>query len=458
MRVSVIDVRQSGTRWAVGMDNRDAHEGHMTHHLDVETCLYMAAGTTGHPAMTATNGVVPTEILLVVAGPVASLWSAYAASDSAHWSCVQVGAWTRWRHHVVTAMTVWVLLLDLATEEDMPPAFDGLYNPGAPSPVRLMCQRLLHLARIIGCPWTVNAGQTAHRVLRRVLKPDPDLRGIMPDRRVEPYWGTGRKDGYPMQAGGDLLWERKPLKDEVGLWIHSYDANAARLAAMGVAVIADDKPEGSRGPIAFDPDLHGYWTINRSDITRAHLRPHPNCPPLIDVGSAELGPTGNGSVLTVTTPIMAEWMRQGVLPPVADAWVASGRRAFRTVAEAWNRARIASFDEPYYLESVKAVYRAGAGLFASPGGLIFRPDWYHTINDRQRVTLWTRIIKVHERTGRWPLKVHTDAVWYATESTATAFADAAGLSLDPRNLGSWKIQGTRAFFDVFPRKVRSTKA
>lgn len=437
MRVTVVaPIEGRAYAYATGRHPDTVSDGRISALQAEPEGLLLAAAWTGP------EGLEPGEAhVLVDYGP-AARWRTYYGPM---WvPSAKVAAWTRWRHHAGAA-EVWVFLPELAAPEEYPPVI-APDTPWAGSPVPV-CRSLLALAVALGHPWVLTAGHTAHLVWRDILKPDASMRGLRPDRRREPWWASGSTAEPPAQAGGDLIWDRRPLKAERELgWVHGYDMNAARLAALGVVEVAANKLHPSDGPIGYDPRLAGYWTIDPASLGVENMRLGAGGPlsvPVIDPDAIR-----SGSV-TVTNPIMDWWVSHGCLPTVVDARVAPGRRLFRSVVEGWDKARLS--DDPWLVTATKAAYRAGAGLLASPGGLIYRPDWYHGTMDRQRITLLRMIEKVWKLTGRMPLRIHTDCLWYASELSAENFAADAGIVIG-RGLGQWKIHSSQPYDEVYRRK------
>lgn len=442
MRLSVIHPFAAGDScWAFGHDLRTGvQDGHTIHPTTPALALYAAAGFP-QGALIAPHRTA----VLAVLGPhnSAAAWEEYRTSGG-DWTAEQkVAAWTLWRHKDHHGTSVWVWL---AHGDKTAPSW--MREPLGETPERELCYRMLEFASLFGHPYVLTPGHTAHLALYKAIQPDPANKGVRPDRRTTPYWGIGQRWEYPAGAGGDMVWSRRPTREETHLgWLQGYDLNAARLAALNTVTVATKQLE-STGPIGFDPELHGYWFIDRTAIQRRHVYPdrimewgvfEKLMPPLIS--RPAVGP------VVVTTPIMTRWMERGILPPVSDAKVAPGRRLFRNISERWNKARTTC--HPMYLDTAKALYRAGCGLMASPGGLIYRPDWYHTTQDRERVTMWDHTARIFKAVSQTPIKVTTDCLWYASDWRAwEAFAEEAGITIDHLQLGAFKPHKTIPMADA----------
>jgi hypothetical protein len=347
------------------------------------------------------------------------------ALDSAGWTCTAVESWTTWRRRDAPAVHVAML----GTIEPTP-LFNPLDDP------RTIAVQLAWYADVMGGEYLMTPGVAGHVAIKAAFK-----------GKREPYWGLKdiRRDGDERQGSGDLLWRRAPLKTEFAEgYVHGFDLRAARLAALGVVEVAWTKLEPT-GQVAYDPDRAGYWLIPPPPQHKRH-------PPIVNPDSV------HDRLAWVTGPIMADLARRNILPDVIDSWTGVAKRPFRTIAERWDAARLATIEQRGAAmtcahDAVKATYREAAGLMARPGGSIYRPDWYHATMDRQRVTVLShaeRIAKTHERR---PLAIHTDCLWYAsTESDPEKAADRLGIKLGHR-LGCFDVKSSATTAEFFKAKA-----
>lgn len=350
----------------------------------------------------------------------------------AGWSCTEIQPWTTWSRR--DAPRIHVGFLGLIDQDRTP-----LFRVDDPPPS--IARRLAWYHEAMGGPWHMTGGVSGHAIIRNLYR--------KPGKGQQPYWGTRdrREPTDTRQGAGDLIWRRPPMRGEVEMgWVHAFDLNAARLSAMGVAEVAYDRLSHT-GPIVFDPALAGYWEIHARDVTQ-HKRHVPIFPP----------EAVHNGLVDVTTPIMSHLLAKGISPEVADSWTAPGRRMFRSLAEAWNAARLHSGSNTWAgsaaeLDAVKATYREAAGLFARAGGSIFRPDWYHTWMDRQRVTVIGHVNRITLQHERRPLAIHTDCLWYAaTEADPREAAAALGIKLG-HGLGMFRVHSSAPAEAFFTRKA-----
>lgn len=353
--------------------------------------------------------------------------------DGEEWGATRFEPWTTWTRRGAPA--IHVAFLRSIDRGRLP-----LFDPEHVEPAGI-ARRLAWYAHHVGAPFNMTAGVSAHTVIK--------AQHSAPGKFQQPYWGvrdTARDGDDTRNGSGDLIWDRPPLRSELagGGWVHQFDMRAARLAAMGVAELPWARLTHT-GATAFDEAQAGYWRIHAADVPQPSRRP----------GWFDKAAVADGMVW-LTSPILGDMLAQGVSPDVTDSYTAPARRMLRTVAERWDLARLAALELehlPELLGAVKATYREGAGMFARHGGSIYRPDWYHTIMDRQRVTVLRHVDRIGRATSRMPVRVHTDALFYVCpESDPQAAAGALGLRLGTR-LGMFAVKSTTPVGDYFKRKA-----
>jgi hypothetical protein len=289
----------------------------------------------------------------------------------AGWSCTDVQPWTSWKHNDRPTVHVGALA---AIDYDRTPLFGPDDRPAD------LVRRVAWAEQAIGAPYHMTPGVTGHAAIRAHYadrRRRQSETGGRPNGRdfSEPYWGIGSSRDHEdkRNGSGDLIWGRRATRADTAMgWVHSYDLNAARLAATGVAELGWGKLKRADSP-AFDPHQAGYWLVHAHDIAE------PFKGAIYDRADVVAG------LVWLTTPMMEFLSGLGMCPVPTEAHTATGRRILRTLAEKWNTARQAAPRGPA-LDTVKAVYREATGLFARNGGSIVRHDWYHTIMDRQRAT------------------------------------------------------------------------
>lgn len=341
----------------------------------------------------------------------------------AGWKCTTVEPWTTWTRPDSPRVHVGVLGLiqSRPTIEPDTPRVD-------------VARRLAWYAASVGAPWHMTAGVSAHAAIREWFRGRPH----------QPYWGTSlqpRGLDDDRAGSGDMIWRRRAMAEDVAAgWVHSFDMRAARLAAMGVADLAYDRLVHDRGA-QFDPAMAGYWRIHAADVPKPWR--------------AMLVTPGPDGMCWPTTPVMQWLNRAGINPAVTDAWIAPGKRLFRGIATRWDWARLEAHhwrpaeERAWEYQAIQATYREGCGMFAKWGGSIFRADWYHTIMDRQRVTVLDHITRIQTDHGLMPIAVQTDRLWYASPHRwGDTAAEALGLDLGSR-LGTFRVQSSAPAGEFF---------
>ncbi len=385
------------------------------------------------------SGTLVLDVPEVAADLIRSWDGQRGALEDAGWTTSrQVEPWTTWRRkggpkvHVAIASAI---------DQGNTPLFSAGDVPTETA------SALAWYASRMGAPWCMTGGVSGHMAIRA----QNDRRG----QGQQPYWGQSeapRRHDDSRNGAGDLIWSRAPVQAEVDMgWVHGFDLNAARLAALGVAEVAWSRLQPT-GAIPFDPARAGYWMVPASPLRR-----HRRLPPLIDFADVR------GDLAWVTTPMMKHIARLGIEPGVVDSWTAPGRRMFRDLAEQWDRARLeadgmAGTARTRRAGAVKATYAQACGLMARPGGSIYRPDWYHTIMDWQRSTLLSHVERIGTRTGRRPLAIHTDCLWYAsTHADPFDAAEELGIRVcrpgQPRRLGMFRVHSSKRTSEAFKRKA-----
>lgn len=369
----------------------------------------------------------PGTLLLNVDRTIRKHWADQAeVTAETGWTCTTVEPWTTFKH--AGRPTIHVGFLG-DIDYDKTPLFTREDRPED------VVRNLAWVAEHLGAPYRMTPGVTGCAAIRDHFEDKARrAKGPITERQPfgEPYWGAGAvlPTGDTRQGAGDLIWQRRPTRNDTALpWVHAFDLNAARLAALGVAELAWGKLKHEQLP-AFDPRRAGYWLVHAHEIAE----PFPGA--IYDRADV------HGGMVWLTTPPMAFLADLGACPVPSEAWVATGRRLLRTIADRWNAARL-QLGQGERLETVKAIYRETAGMMASPGGSICRPDWYHTTMDRQRMTLLTHILRIKRTAGLLPLVVKTDCLWYPSEhENPTRAAEQLGIPLG-NGLGKFRHHSTR---------------
>jgi hypothetical protein len=222
---------------------------------------------------------------------------------------------------------------------------------------------------------------------------------------------------------------------------HEYDVTSQYLSAAGMVELARDtlKFDGSPGYTPGRKNDPGYYQIT--------------IPPVWEMAGKIPHPAGHyrpGDVVWVTAPTLdllvecAEEHRIMALPAVHARWTAdAGIRVLRewseTIMAAVKRSAGLTAD-PEFREGLKHLYTQALGLIQTEKSRVIRPDWAHAVTAYARALLWRKIYREGTTSGRWPVEVKADQVWYASDD-ADATSDASWPATFRRG---WQVPGSVA--------------
>lgn len=288
----------------------------------------------------------------------------------------------------------------------------------APGDSLLTVWRMYEWAGMMGLPFFgEQLGLNGHNVLR--------------DRctlKSQPRWIPNNWEGIePARKSTELPFAWKGPQPTTG-WVHQFDATAQHLGAMNNVYVAGDMLHRERPSEPVRKNLCGYYRVIPPAWSMGRSLPHP-------IGRLGKDPTSPVWVTHVTLDFLMELAEDfGIIEPpeILECYVADNRmRVFRTFGEILAKAlrRAATYDQdPEMHQAVKTVYKATVGLMARPGGRIYRPDWAHAVIAQARCDLFRKAYREGSRarytpprsddvrigSGRWPVEVETDSLWYAS--------------------------------------------
>jgi hypothetical protein len=196
--------------------------------------------------------------------------------------------------------------------------------------------------------------------------------------------------------------------------VYTFDANNAYLGSAVSADLAWSQLHHT-GPQPFDKTLPGYWHIDLPTDLLAALA-DPARPPLL--------PTPRKGQVWVTTPYLRFLEDLGYQCLIVDSWTGraelrdNGHRlhpAASRILRTWGetvRDGLPPKGTPVGT-AVRRTYKDAVGGFQKEGMRIARRDWGETIIDLWRATLLTRVHRIHQEHGVWPVRVATDSISYA---------------------------------------------
>lgn len=256
--------------------------------------------------------------------------------------------------------------------------------------------------------------------------------------------GDGKDKGVPtlvlrdwdaktkVMGQGDIHYRTTKPHNAETVW--QWDMRSAYLASAAQAYLAYG-PLRNTGNLPADTNTGpaaGYYRIIVDDAFRLVLNPN------------RIERDGS----TWCTHEMIRYLRElGHAPLTVDSWTArTSGRLLRTWAEWW---RDLQAGHPRQGEYLKAGYAQAFGMMASPGGLLYRRDWNHAIEDRTRVSLLRRIGRLD---ARYPvLRINVDAVQFAEGTYADRDAIAEMIGEGP-HIGNMKFEGMKPWDKPKKRK------
>lgn len=251
----------------------------------------------------------------------------------------------------------------------------------------------------------------------------------------------------------EIAWRRPLTEPETQMrQLVGYDANAAYAAAANsLSVGLDVDPEHLTGNVRFDQHRPGTWRV--PDAAAIAYPGDGLMPAAADL--LFLQPDGSAWCTTPTLALLASW---GVTPTIDEAWVwpakARGARIFDTFVTAVREALVAfprdgDPEAQLLRQTVKNVYTDGFGRLAknqgpdtAPAQPWWRPDWNRAIVANAAARTLRTAVKVGQVSGRWPVAIHIDALYYAAPAGDPTQVAPEGLDLHPTQIGKYKVNST----------------
>jgi len=231
--------------------------------------------------------------------------------------------------------------------------------------------------------------------------------------------------------------QSRPLDDieDSHIFVHEYDANGQHISAMGSELFGNGTAVHHDTPV-FDRKRAGYWRI--SGLTGWD----PRMPALaLDDGSW---------IVTATGKMLADL---GCTFAVTEAWIyPKTHRPMYAIYEAYRDARAHLLDAEERSEPGTRIARKSLPYATFTGWLsrkegpskgsedLYRPDWHDVILAEADARLLRRAHRIGMSTGRWPVGVKTDALFYTSDEMDPVKAAPAGLPLGLR-LGEFTHEG-----------------
>lgn len=251
-----------------------------------------------------------------------------------------------------------------------------------------------------------------------------------------------------------VAWSRTLLdeEDQDALTVHRYDLNYAELAVSTDIWLGGNGSPKHETSFVFDRNEHRHaagYALAR--IPRRHAALDTRLPNLVvpweeadDQPGAE--PDGPAWVHFGTLTLLAEL---GVPIECEEAWI--WPESFRTlrpyhgkVTKGRNTLKAASSMNPaaaLAYDVTKSVYTSRIGDYNRAGSRIMRPDFRDATKARMTANMYRRLRKIGQSSGRFPVAIYADAVFYLSDEPDPVKAAPKGLALGDRG-GEWKPEGS----------------
>jgi len=233
--------------------------------------------------------------------------------------------------------------------------------------------------------------------------------------------------------------QSRPLDDveDSHIFVHEFDANGQHIAAMGGELFGGGTATHVAGPLAFDPRRAGYWRIE-------HLTGWDPRMPRLTLNDGAWIVTATGKMLRdlgCTFDVTEAWVYPKTHRPLFTVYE-TYRKARAQLLDAESRgvpgARIARKSLPYATFTGWLSRKDGPGKGNED---LYRPDWHDVILAEADARLLRRAHRIGTATGRWPVGVRTDALYYTSDELDPVKAAPAGLPIGD-GLGQFKPEGT----------------
>lgn len=287
------------------------------------------------------------------------------------------------------------------------------------SPTDRVLERLCRYAQMTYAAYIATPGVSGLAAIRnlydrpKLLKAEGVTRW---GRRPQPKWVWNPPMDITAWGCGDVSWQRAATPAESQMpYVLAFDVRAQRLAAAGGAWLAWDAPTHT-GPIMWPAEeLAGYFLI---DVRYAPWADSTKGLPIVNPN--RVSSTGLAWVTAPILKLIDQLYGPAGRPEILDSWTADARsNILRDWVEILRDAMppAKSAGDAILAEMIKKTYTETFGMMASPGGRVYRRDWYAAIVDEARCRL---LRKIRWPNGITPLKVVTDCAYYPSDTRDTA--------------------------------------
>ncbi|MFE0270490.1 DUF927 domain-containing protein [Nocardiopsis alba] len=285
---------------------------------------------------------------------------------------------------------------------------------------------------LTGTPWAYTGGSTwcmgiRDQYLTRAGLRRPDLEKKVKEPKFKLH---GRHYDGPLSPAYDVVDPALRWRDPSALeggdhtrrWVIGYDMNMAHLGIAASAALAVNAVR-ELDDVEWDRGVHGLWLMDPVNDAYGDGQG----PPLAGPAASTTGPWW---AHTVQVDALIKWgivndgfSTRAVVPVDWNGDPISGEtQIFRGYATRLRDA-IQSIPKNTQDELESRVRKALTSQYSEAAGQmsridspwLSRPDWSMAITSGARVNTLRTVVKIYDATGKWPIEIASDAIYYETD-------------------------------------------
>lgn len=268
--------------------------------------------------------------------------------------------------------------------------------------------------------------------------------------RDEVFAPSNTKEPYGMpDVEEDFYWSRVPTEKESAMrYLHAYDRGGSYMAAIPGLELPIGNPVHHPDGAEFDPKLPGYWRIEVPD-QHDWLMPYILNPKCLQIGEPKW----------VCTPRLERAIALGYSPRIIEAyvWPEHGRplrnwyERFLNVADELD---VADPDAQAVRNQTKKVRNTAIGMMGSTlnreGKFGYSPERRYHIISKASSSIIYRVNQIGVDTGRWPVAVVKDTVYYTSNDPDPVSAWPGEQRVLGRGFGQYKPERSGLLAEQIP--------
>lgn len=312
----------------------------------------------------------------------------------------------------------------------------------------VLLEATTRLQSAMGERWYMSPNETTGSLLRK-MAPRRGGESLL----TLPWGGVGAQPPNPIgKVHVPSDWSR-PLRDEEDMeeaWLHRYDANGSEPSVSTGVFIGVGEPV--RGDIT---DFNGnHWKETAgyvlANVPRTHVALDPSLPDMLEPWrrvDANKRTRGGPAWAPVELLVLLEWLGVPIEPSEALYWPDSVR-LLRSYGERFSKARRAllggSPGSPQRLaeQALKATFTSRIGDWNRSSSRQYRPDIRDMVQCKARANVYRAAYRAAKKSGRYPVGMHVDALYYVSEDPDiwTAAPEGMGMGRDQSGAPVWNTQ------------------